>query len=92
LILDIPARLGLERAKKRGAATADGPDRFEKEELETHEKRREAYLDIAAREPERCHVIDSTQSEEAIAAEIFAIIDQRLVPVFTDKMPEAANE
>ncbi len=64
LILDIPARLGLERAKKRSAATADRPDRFEKEELETHEKRREAYLDIAAREPERCHVVNATQDEE----------------------------
>lgn len=92
LILDIPARLGLERAKKRSAATADGPDRFEKEELETHEKRREAYLDIAAREPERCHVIDATQNEDAIAAEILAIVDRRLAPVLTDRMPEAANE
>jgi dTMP kinase len=91
LILDIPARLGLERAKKRGAA-ADAPDRFEKEELETHEKRREAYLDIAAGEPERCHVVDATQGEEAIAAEIFAIVDRLLTPVSTDKMPEAANE
>ena len=92
LILDIPARLGLERAKKRGAATADGPDRFEREELQTHEKRREAYLDIAAGEPERCHIVDATRSEEAIAAEIFAIVDRLLAPVSTEKMPEAANE
>ncbi|WP_455873136.1 dTMP kinase [Rhizobium yanglingense] len=92
LILDIPARLGLERAKKRSAATADRPDRFEKEELETHEKRREAYLDIAAREPERCHVVNATQDEESIAAEILAIVNQLLGPVAVAKMPEAAHE
>ncbi|TCU16755.1 thymidylate kinase [Rhizobium azibense] len=92
LILDIPARLGLERVKKRSAATADGPDRFEKEELETHEKRREAYLDIAAREPERCHVVNATLDEELIAAEILAIVNQLLRPVVAAKMPEAAHE
>ena len=49
LILDLPASIGLERARKRGAsvASASEPDRFEKEELQTHEKRREAFLDIA---------------------------------------------
>ncbi|QPB21407.1 dTMP kinase [Rhizobium sp. 007] len=92
LILDIPARLGLARAKKRSAATADRPDRFEREELETHEKRREAYLDIAAREPERCHVVNATQDEEPIAAEILAIVNQLLGPVAVAKMPEAAHE
>jgi dTMP kinase len=80
LILDLPARIGLERARKRGAAISATlePDRFEKEEMQTHEKRREAFLDIAARDPERCHVIDGLQSPEAIAAEILSIVSQRL--------------
>jgi len=77
LILDIPAAVGLERARKRASAVAS-PDRFEKEEMQTHEKRREAFLDIAAREPERCHVIDAQKSEDEIAAEIAGIIDKRL--------------
>lgn len=88
LILDIPAKLGLERVVKRNA---DGPDRFEKETLETHEKRREAYLDIAAREPERCHVVNATQPEEAIAAEILTIVKQLLKPSAETRMPEAAH-
>jgi len=70
LVFDLPALAGLERARRRGAAGDVAPDRFEKEELETHEKRREAFLDIAAREPDRCHVIDATRSEEVIAAEV----------------------
>ena len=89
VILDIPANIGLERAQKRAAA--DAPDRFEKERLETHEKRREAFLDIAAREPERCHVINAMQSEEEIAAEIVAIVRQLMSPAGRARMPEAAH-
>jgi dTMP kinase len=77
LILDIPAEVGLERARKRASAVT-APDRFEKEEMQTHEKRREAFLDIAAREPERCHVIDALKPEDEIAAEIAGIVDKRL--------------
>lgn len=88
LILDLPAKVGLERVQKRAA---DAPDRFEKEELETHEKRREAFLDIAAREPERCHVVNALQPEDAVAAEILAIVRQLLSPAATAKTPEAAH-
>ncbi|NTF42011.1 dTMP kinase [Rhizobium sp. AC27/96] len=82
LILDIPAEIGLERARKRASAVV-APDRFEKEEMQTHEKRREAFLDIAAREPERCHVIGAQRSEDEIAADIAAIVDRRLGPAAT---------
>ena len=80
LILDLPAAIGLERAKKRGAAAPvqSEPDRFEKEEMETHEKRREAFLDIAAHDPARCHVIDAQRPQEAIADEILSIVVRML--------------
>jgi dTMP kinase len=84
--------LGLRAHRRRGVAGDVAPDRFEKEELDTHEKRREAFLDIAAREPERCHVVDALQTEEAIATEILAIVEQRLAPGNTLKMAEAAHE
>ncbi|MGG6893445.1 MULTISPECIES: dTMP kinase [Rhizobium] len=92
LILDIPAEVGLERARKRASAVAV-PDRFEKEEMQTHEKRREAFLDIAAREPGRCHVIDAQRSEDEIAGEIAGIVDQRLGPSanIATETPEAAQ-
>jgi dTMP kinase len=80
LILDLPASVGLARAASRGAAVASQaePDRFEKEEMQTHEKRREAFLDIAARDPGRCHVVDALRAPEAIAAEILSIVLQLL--------------
>ncbi len=93
LILDLPAKAGLERARRRGAAGGHaGPDRFEKEELETHEKRREAFLDIAAREPDRCRVIDATRAEDVIAAEIVEVVWQRLAHPAAAKVAEAAHE
>lgn len=80
IIFDLPAAVGLERARKRSAGPEEQPDRFEKEELQTHEKRREAFLDIAEREPLRCRVVDATKTQEAIAAEVLAIIEP-LLPI-----------
>ena len=79
LILDLPATVGLARARARAGETDNStPDRFEKEELETHEKRREAFLDIAEREPLRCRVIDATRDQAEIAEQILAIVDPLL--------------
>ncbi|WP_234188714.1 dTMP kinase [Shinella sp. NM-101] len=80
IIFDLPAAIGLERARRRAAGPDEQPDRFEKEELETHEKRREAFLDIAEREPLRCRVIDATRTQEEIAAEVLAIVEP-LLPI-----------
>jgi dTMP kinase len=80
IIFDLPAAIGLERARKRSTGPDEQPDRFEKEELETHEKRREAFLDIAEREPLRCRVVDATQTQEAIAGQVLAIAEP-LLPI-----------
>ena len=80
IIFDLPAAIGLDRARRRGAGESETPDRFEKEELETHEKRREAFLDIAEREPLRCRVVDATQAQDAIAAEVLALVEP-LLPI-----------
>lgn len=69
-ILDIPAEKGMARAvKRRGNETAD---RFEKEQIFTQESRRQAFLAIAANEPERCKVIDADRPLEAISQDIIA--------------------
>ena len=84
VIFDLPPNVGLERVRSRSAGEGEKPagvtdfDRFEKEELDTQEKRREAFLDIAAREPERCHVIDATASQEEVAAAVLQLIEPML--------------
>jgi dTMP kinase len=74
IILDLPAEIGLQRANtRRGAGTAD---RFEKETIELHRKRRDAYLAIAAEEPERCKVVAADRPAGEIAREIATLVDQ----------------
>jgi dTMP kinase len=55
------------------------PDRFESDDLERHELRRQAYLEIARKEPDRCVVIDAAGAEEDVAAAIRRAIDLRLL-------------
>jgi dTMP kinase len=79
LILDVPVELGLERVKlRRGEAK---PDRFEAENLEFHQKLRQAYLAIAAAEPDRCVVIDASETKEAVARKIWNAVGARLDPL-----------
>jgi dTMP kinase len=74
LILDLPAELGLQRAKGRGLAA----DRFEADALAMHEARRNTFLDIAANHPERCVVINAAQPEDAVAKAVKAAVGARL--------------
>jgi dTMP kinase len=77
-ILDVPPEVGLERARhRRGAADAD---RFEGEPLDFHEKLREAYLHLAASEPERCVVIDACERRAAVTKRIWETVAKRLDP------------
>jgi len=77
-ILDVPAEVGLERARKRRGEA--GADRFEGESLEFHEKLRDAYLHLAASEPNRCVLIDARDPQAAVAARIWDTVAKRLDP------------
>ncbi len=80
LIFDIDAEIGLKRASaRRGEGEAD---RFEKEALETHQRRREAFLAIARQEPDRCIVIDASAGEDnvehMVADAVFAALEVKM--------------
>jgi dTMP kinase len=77
LIFDIPAATGLARARKRADEGAT-PDRFEKEEIETHEKRREAYLDIALNEPRRCRIVNADQPQDRVTEDVLSFVEPLL--------------
>jgi len=74
IILDVPVALGLERA----AARRDGEDRYERLGTDFHARLREAFRDIAAREPERCVLVDATGPVEAVAEAVRAAVAARL--------------
>jgi dTMP kinase len=68
ILLDLDPEEGMRRAAARRGE--DAADRFEKEALDIQRRRREAFLDIARAEPERCVVIDATQPHEVVEAAI----------------------
>jgi len=74
LIFDLPVAAGLARADDRGGAEA----RFEAKGAAFHEKLRQAFLDIAGREPDRCVVIDAAQPIEAVEAAVREAVRARL--------------
>ena len=77
-ILDLPVEAGLARRKQRAGDAA--PDRFEAENVEFHEKLRQAYLALAEREPRRCILIDAGRGKEEVARQIWSIVNSRLEP------------
>jgi dTMP kinase len=77
-ILDVPADVGLARAKKRRGG--EDADRFEAESPATHEALREAYRLLSAAEPERCILVDATEPKPAVANRIWHAVNDRLAP------------
>lgn len=61
-ILDLDVTQGLGRAKSRG----DAQDRYERMGLDFHNRLRQGFLDIARQDPQRCKVIDATQTPDQI--------------------------
>ncbi|MCO5146323.1 MAG: dTMP kinase [Aquamicrobium sp.] len=80
VVLDLDPEEGMRRAAaRRGDGTAD---RFEKEALDIHRRRREAFLEIARADPGRCVVIDAARAPAKVATAIVkavhALIERRL--------------
>ena len=72
LLLDLPVKAGLARARQRIAqkAGADREDRFEQEEEAFHRRVREGYLALARRHPDRFRVLDASVSIPALHAAV----------------------
>jgi len=76
LILDLPIEEGLARAQGRGGS--DGEDRFERMGTVFHERLRQAFLETAKLEPERCHVFDALEDKDTVHSKIMAEVKSRL--------------
>ena len=74
LLLDLAPEDGLRRAGERAGAA----DRYERRGLDFHQALRDAFLDIAGREPERFVIIDGSASVDDIADAIFGAVSDRL--------------
>ena len=81
-LFDCPVEIGLSRTAARRLRTrsaARREDRFEREELEFHERVRAGFLELARTEPQRFRIIDASRSVAAVSQEIKTIIDREFV-------------
>jgi dTMP kinase len=77
LILDLAPKRGLARAAARRGKKKKA-DRFERENEAFHEALRQAFLDIARAEPQRCAVIDADRPAQAVEQAIWESVRERL--------------
>jgi dTMP kinase len=89
IILDLPPEEGLRRAHARRDPDTV-VDRYEKEDIAAHEIRRQAFLDIAAREPGRCRVVDASREPEEVAEEIARIVSAAIAERNLENGPAAS--
>lgn len=78
-ILDMDPAVAFARVNNRELekALAATGDRFEKEDLEWHQRLRAAFLAIADTNPDRCVVLPANQSEDALEQEIWDTVLRR---------------
>jgi dTMP kinase len=74
LLFDVPTAVSRERLE-RSRAEGRTLDKFEREAGGFFERVREAYLELAAAEPARFRVIDSSQSLAAVRADLAQALD-----------------
>ena len=74
ILVDIETGLGLERAHGRNRKTLEVETRIDEQAIGFHRKVREAYLQLAADEPNRVKTIDGARSEDAVAEDIWHVI------------------
>ena len=78
LVLDIDPEVGMRRSFAKAETMAVKELRFESREMEFHQNLRKGFLEIAAREPQRCAVLNANQSIETLQQNIRTVIAERL--------------
>jgi len=76
LLFDAPPEIAMSRVAGRGNRL----DRFEAEDSAFFGRVRQAYLDIAAREPARLRIIDATAGRDQVAAAVRRVLDAAFPP------------
>ena len=72
LCIDIDTETGLSRARSRNRRNADQSEaRIDEQSIEFHHKVREAYHELARRDPQRFRLIDGHGSQSAIAEAVW---------------------
>ena len=72
LLFDLPVEIGLQRATDRNNRLKEPSsiDRFERENIDFHQRIREGYLNILRNDPQRFRLIDANRDVNAIQEEV----------------------
>lgn len=79
IILDMDPERGMARSFAKAESVVVKELRFENKALEFHNNLREGFRQIAAREPERCVLINADKSIEEVHEEIMNIVKKRFL-------------
>jgi dTMP kinase len=85
-VLDIDAANAKSRMQKPRR-----PDRMEQEPAEFYERVRQAYRDLAAREPNRIILIDGSRDAEEVESEIWKALSSRFPALATNRRSAIRN-
>jgi dTMP kinase len=81
LLLNCPVELCLSRTAQRmeeQRAIQSREDRFEREQVEFHERVRQGFQELARAEPERIQILDASHSIREVHEQIKAIVERKL--------------
>jgi dTMP kinase len=71
LCIDIDTETGLARARSRNRSASHHEARIDEQAVEFHHKVRDAYHELAKREPQRVRLIDGSGPEAEVAAKVW---------------------
>ncbi len=74
LLIDIDLETSLRRARTRNQFSGKAETRMDDQSVDFHRKVRDAYLQIAADEPQRIRVIDGSGDTAAVAARVWEAV------------------
>jgi dTMP kinase len=74
IVIDIDTEIGLARARGRNQKTQDVETRIDEQAVGFHRKVRDAYLQLAADEPNRVKLIDGSRGEEIVGKDVWAAV------------------
>ena len=77
ILMDSDVGSSVRRARRRNKDTENDENRFEKESQAFFTRVRDAFLEIARREPKRVAVIDARPPIEVVHAEILRVVRER---------------
>lgn len=76
LLFDLEPEAAMRRGQKGDRKGGDGPDRLDAEGLTFYRAVRDAYLELAAAEPGRFHVVDSGGEPEATWRQVESVLEK----------------